>query len=119
MSDVPRLLEAQVVASREQAQQDRFASRRKKSIALALISFLACVTLLIFGFWTSAICALFVSLIGVSNYFAANGHLHRLRKRARHRTRLARDFSKIQPAPREEEETKNRVRSEGVPSPKA
>jgi hypothetical protein len=97
MANVPDLSEEQVVAFREQAQQAKFSSRRTKSVALAVFFGLACAPLLVFGFWTFAICALFVSLIGVSNYFAANGHLHRLQKRAQHHKRLARDFSKLEP----------------------
>jgi len=96
MATVPDLSEEQVVASREQAQQAKFASRRTKTLALGVFFGLACVLLLIFGFWTFAICAMFVSLIGVSNYFAANGHLHRLQKREKHHKRLARDFSKLE-----------------------
>ena len=97
MATAPEQSEEQVVASRERAQQAKFSSRRTKSIGLAVVFGIACVPLLIFGFWTFAICALFVALIGVSNYFAANGHLHRLQKRAQHHKRLARDFSKLDP----------------------
>lgn len=97
MANVSDSSEEQVVASRDQAQQAKFASRRTKSLALAVVFGLACVPLLMFGFWTFAICSLFVSLIGVSNYFAANGHLHRLQKREKHHKRLARDFSKLEP----------------------
>jgi hypothetical protein len=97
MATVPESSEEQVVISRERAQQAKFASRRKKSLALAALSGLLCLALLAFGLWVFAICALFISLIGVSNYFAANGHLHYLQKREKHRKRLARDFSKLEP----------------------
>ncbi len=97
MATVPQSSEERAVASREQAQQAKFASRRTKSLALTAFFGLLCVALLAFGLSIFAICALFISLIGVSNYFAANGHLHRLQKREKHRKRLARDFSKLEP----------------------
>lgn len=95
MAAVPQSAEEQAVASRERAQQERFTSKRTKSLVLATFFVILFVALLAFGFWTFAICALFISLIGISNYFAANGHLHHLQKRARHHRRLARDFSKL------------------------
>lgn len=97
MADVSDLSEAEVVALREQTQQAKFSSERTKSIVLAVFFGLACMALFVFGFWTFSLCALFVSLIGVSNYFAANGHLHHLQRRAKHRKKLARDFSKLKP----------------------
>lgn len=100
MADVSNLAEQQAVAFREQSQQLKFAWRRTKSLAIAVVFGMACVALVLFGFWNFAICSLFISLIGVSNYFAANGHLHRLQKRGKHHKRLAREFSKLGPAGR-------------------
>ncbi len=97
MATVPRPTEEQAVASRERAQQEKFASKRTKSLVLTASFSLLFVALLVLGFWTFAICALFISLIGLSNYFAANGHLHRVQHRARLHRRLARDFSKLEP----------------------
>lgn len=97
MASASELAEEQAVASRERVQQAKFASKRTRSIALAAFFALTCVVLLVVGFWTLSICSLFVSLIGVSNYFASNGHLHRLQKRATHRKRLVRDFSRLDP----------------------
>ena len=97
MAAVPQSSEVQAVASRECAQREKFTSKRTRSLALTAIFALLCPPLLVMGYWTFSICALFVSLIGLSNYFAANGHLHRLQKREIHRRRLARNFSKLEP----------------------
>ena len=97
MAATPKASEEQLVAERNRALQAKFTSRRTKSLGLAVFFAIACVLLMIFGVWTFAVCSLFVSLICVSNYFAANGHLHRVQKREKHHKKLARDFSKLDP----------------------
>ena len=89
--------ETQLVAKRNQTLQARFTSRRTKSLTLAVFFAITCILLMIFGVWAFALCSLFVSFIYVSNYFAANGHLHRVQKRGKHHKKLARDFSKLDP----------------------
>jgi len=97
MATTPRASEEQLVAERNQVLQARFTSRRAKSLALTLFFAVACVLLMLLGTWTFAVCSLFISLISLSNYFAANGHLHRVQKREEHHKKLARDFSKLGP----------------------
>lgn len=97
MATVPQSSEAQAVASREYALRKKFTSKRTRSLALTAIFALLCPPLLVMGYWTFSICAVFISLIGLSNYFAANGHLHRLQKREMHRRQLAWNFSKLEP----------------------
>jgi len=97
MAAVPSSAEEQAVASREHAQWEKFTSKRTKSLVLTVCFAMLFVGLLVGGLWTFAVCALFVSLTGLSNCYAAHGHLQHLQERARHHRRLARDFSKLQP----------------------
>lgn len=97
MATAAEASEEQLVAARNEQLRAKFTSRRTKSLALTVVFAIACVLLMIFGLWAFAVCSLFVSLICVSNYFAANGHLHRIQKRERHHKKLIRDFSKLEP----------------------
>ena len=97
MATAPKASEEQVIAQRNRALQAKLRSRRTKSLALAVFFAVACVLLTTFGWWTFAICSLFVSLIGLSNYFAANSHLHHVQKRGKHQKRFVRDFSRLKP----------------------
>lgn len=97
MPEISYSTELEAVASRDHAQQARFNSKRSNSVALAAFGVVLAIVLLAIGLWVFAVSALFLALIGLSNYFAANGHLHHLQKRERYHRRLARDFSKLRP----------------------
>jgi len=97
MATVAKASEEELVAKRNRALQAKFTSRRTRSLALAAFFAVAWVPLMIFGMWVFAVCSLFASLICVSNYFAANGHLHCVQKREKQQKKLVRDFSKLEP----------------------
>lgn len=97
MSTSPPRTEEQVVRARFQAQQDKTAAERGKSLMLALLAGVACFVLWYHEFWAFALCALLVAMIGGSNYLTANGYLHHLRSTAKLRKTLVRDFSKLAP----------------------
>ncbi len=116
MATTAKASEEQLVAERNQTLQARFTSRRTKSLALAVFFAIVFVLLTIFGVWTFAVCSFFVSCICVSNYFAANGHLHRVQKREKHHKKLTRDFSKLEPDRPADHESSDPSPS-GVPTP--
>lgn len=92
-----REAESEFVAARNSRQQAEWASRRTSYLAAAIGFATLCAILTLLGAWLLAISALFIALICASNYFAANGHLHRIRKRGSRQKRLARDLSKLEP----------------------
>ena len=114
MATVTSLSEDQVVTSREQVQQANFAAKRTRSLAIAVLFGLTFIGLLFAGNWAIALGAFFLSLIGISNYFEANGHLHSIQSRQIHHKRLARDFSKLEPEGPAGGESRD---PGGVPSP--
>ena len=89
--------EHEQAARRNKAIQKRFLYRRTYSIITAAVFGVVSLALTIVGMWVFAVCAIFISLIGISNYLAANGHLHRVQKRGNIHQTLIRDFSKLDP----------------------
>jgi hypothetical protein len=89
----PSLSEEQAVAQRNKSLEARFAKRRCRAWILALVFGIAAIALAAASVWALAIASLFLAFICVSDYFAANGHLHHVRRRSQLHTKLSRDFS--------------------------
>src|SRR5687768_17368199 len=95
MTAASEISEEQLVAKRSDDLQARFKSQRFKSVVLAAFFGIVCLLLMFVGWWIFSVCALFVACICLSNYRAANGHLHHVQRRESQRKKLARDFSKL------------------------
>lgn len=110
MAFAEKISEQQHVDRRNQAMQSKFASRRTRSIIAAIAAAIIAVVFFCFARWTLSVSALFVSVIALSTYFTANGHMHYIQKRGKTHRRLSRDFSKL--------DRNNREPSESVASPR-